>query len=150
MHTINRLLLWIWALWLSVVALTNACDALKALGLLPKTFSFASGNYGFIQSVTAIHHTPTFVVAGLFAGVIAWEVVGAVLHWRAALQPTPAAVSRAFLVSIALWGAFMLADEVFISYDVEGTHLHLLIAGLVSVLVLARGGLVEPATTPAG
>jgi hypothetical protein len=141
---LNQVLLLVWGIWFSIVALTNALDGLKALQLLPAGFTFASGNWAFLKQVVAVHHTPTALAAGMFAGVIAWEGFAAVSFLRAwnryrgdhADAGTMAA--RAFTVSAALWGAMMIASEIFISYGVEATHTHLLIATLVSFLVVAR------------
>jgi hypothetical protein len=132
-------LLLFWAAWLSIVLATNTCDALKALGVLNDSWTFASGNFEFLRSVTAKHGTPDAVNILLFAGVIAWEALAMVLHWRAALRfraGDPSRIVPAFTVSIGLWGAFILADEIFISYDVEATHFRLLIAGVVSLMAV--------------
>ena len=42
----------------------------------------------------------------------------------------------AFTVSLALWGVFLLADEIFIAYSIEGTHLRIFAAQLVTLLVM--------------
>jgi hypothetical protein len=42
----------------------------------------------------------------------------------------------AFAASLALWGAFMLMDEIFNAYQVESTHTRVFIAQLVTLLVL--------------
>ena len=47
-----------WALWFSVVLLTNVLDALRHLGLLPDGWRMASGNFDVIRSVTARYHIP--------------------------------------------------------------------------------------------
>lgn len=136
---VRGVILFFWAAYLSLVVATNTCDALKALGILPDSWTFASGNFAFLRSVTAKHGTPDALNILLFAGVIAWEALAAVLHWRAALRFRAGDASRivpAFTVSMALWGAFILADEVFISYDVEATHFRLLIAGIVSLMAI--------------
>jgi hypothetical protein len=39
-------------------------------------------------------------------------------------------------VSLGLWAAFLVADEVFIAYPVEATHLRLFIAQLVTLLAV--------------
>jgi hypothetical protein len=51
------------------------------------------------------------------------------LFWGATL--------RFRLRRLALWAAFLVADEVFVAYAVEGAHLRLFIAQLVTLL---RGG----------
>jgi hypothetical protein len=45
-------------------------------------------------------------------------------------------VYLAFTASLLLWGAFMVADEVLVAYPVEGTHLRLFVAHLVTLLAL--------------
>jgi len=141
-HHLKAGILLFWSIWFSVVTATNICDALKALDVLPDTWTFASGNLAYMRQVTAIHHTPALVVSVMFLGVVLWELLASVLHWRAFLQFRAHAVraareaQRAFVVSTALWGAFMIADELFISYDVEAAHFRIFIAELVSIAVL--------------
>ena len=50
---LKRSLLLFWAVWLSVVFLTNLADAGKGLGLLGDSWAFASGNLKFIKETTA-------------------------------------------------------------------------------------------------
>ena len=42
----------------------------------------------------------------------------------------------AFAVSLSLWAAFLLADEVFIAYAVAGTHWRLFTAQLATLLAI--------------
>jgi hypothetical protein len=142
LRTIARGILHFWAAWFTLVTLTNACDALKAMGVLPDTWRLASGNFVFVTSATAGYGTPKVVVAILFGGVILWEALAAALFWRAARRSaTPGAAAdeaahTAFGVGIALWCAFALADELFIVYAVSGTHIGLFVAQLASLLFL--------------
>jgi hypothetical protein len=122
---------------------TNALDALRALGVLGEDWRFASGNWAFLVKTTAIHATPVPLVAVLFAGVIAWEGLAAALMWRAlshlarpAGRRAAGAVHAAFGAGLALFAAFVIADEIFIAYQVEGVHLRVLVALLGSLLVV--------------
>jgi hypothetical protein len=138
---LKRILLLFWAVWLSVVFLSNLADALKGLGLLGDSSAFASGNFKFIRETTARYGTPDLVNALLFAGVILWEGVAALLFWRAGWTFQRKKSGRkvlycAFTASLLLWGAFLIADEVFIAYPVESTHLLLFIAQLVTLLAI--------------
>jgi hypothetical protein len=140
----NQLLLLIWGVWFSIVALTNTLDGLKALHVLPADFTFASGNWAFLKQVVSVHHTPGAIAALMFIGVIVWEWSAAVSfvrawnHYREDHAEAEAAAAIAFAISAALWGAMMIASEIFISYGVEATHTHLLIATLASYLVVVR------------
>jgi hypothetical protein len=139
---LKRGLLAFWAIWLSVVFASNTFDALKTLGALPVGWSFASGNWAFLVQTTAIHGTPGWLNAVLYLGVIVWEGIGAALFWRAfgdaarGIAVDPRAAHPAFSVSLALWAAFMVVDELFIAYVVEAAHMRIFIAQLASLLVL--------------
>jgi hypothetical protein len=138
---LKRLLLLLWAVWLSVVFLSNLADAGKGLGLLGEAWPFASGNWKLIQETTARYGAPAAVNAVLFAGVILWEGAAAVLFWRAGWgfrggSSARKAVYLAFTTSLLLWGAFLVADEVFIAYPLESTHLRLFVAQLVTLLAV--------------
>jgi hypothetical protein len=138
---LKRLLLLFWAIWLSVVFLSNLADAGKASGLLGESWAFASGNLKAVEVATARYGTPAGVNAALFAGVILWEGAAAVLFWRAGLRfrgrgSARKAVYVAFTTSLLLWGAFLVADEVLIAYPLESTHLRLFVAHLVTLLAV--------------
>src|SRR5580765_7156630 len=78
---LKRSLLLFWAVWLTVVFLTNAADAAKAAGLLDESWAFASGNLRFVTQTTARYGTPCWANAVMFAGVIFWEGLAALLFW---------------------------------------------------------------------
>ncbi len=138
---LKRLLLLFWAVWLSVVFLSNLADAGKALGLLGESWAFASGNWKLLQETTARYRIPAAVNVILFSGVLLWEGVAAVLFWRAGWSFRGRSSARksvyvAFTISLLLWGAFLIADEVFIAYTLESTHLRLFVAYLVTLLAV--------------
>lgn len=140
---LKRCLLLFWAIWLSVVFATNAMDGAKALGWLRQNWAFASGNYRFLADTTARYDIPAWLNGLLFLGVICWEGTAAVLFWLAWLRFPESREGRgplmytAFLISLTLWSAFAIADEVFIAYTVEGTHLRLFTAQLATLLAIA-------------
>jgi hypothetical protein len=139
---LKRALLLFWAVWLTVVLTTNVLDACKAVGLLPEGWTFASGNYRFVAETTARYGTPAWVNGLLFAGVLVWEALAAALFWLAGLRfrgrgkDGVRPVYAAFTVGLALWAAFMVADEVFIAYAVEATHVRLFTAQLATLLAV--------------
>jgi hypothetical protein len=138
---LKRLLLLVWAVWFSIVVLTNLTDAGKGLGLLDESWTFASGNWKILRETTARYKTPDVVNAVLFAGVILWEAVAAVLFWWSAWSyrgrnSARKAVYLAFMTALLLWGAFLVADEVFISYRLASAHLPLFISHLVTLLAV--------------
>ncbi len=136
---LKRGLIAFWSVWLTVVFVTNAFDAARALGLLDLAWPFASGNYRFLVDTTARYHPPTWLNGLLFGCVLVWEGTAAALFWVAwARFPTDGrpARYRAFAAGLGLWGAFAVADELCIAYAVEGTHLRLFTAQLVTLLAI--------------
>lgn len=148
MYTVNNILLikrgvlLFWALWFSIAVITNVTDGLKALAVLPEQWRFASGNYFLMAKVTALYHTPEWVVAVLFIGVMVWETVAAALFWRSFMnfagieRQGQAELHTAFAVSLSLWGAFLIIDEIFIVYTIEQAHRELFGLELITLLFL--------------
>lgn len=72
-----------WALWITVVLTTNVLDALQELNILPQGWKAHSGNFDYIDTVTARYSVPDWMDAIFIGGAIAWEGAIAVLLWRA-------------------------------------------------------------------
>ncbi len=138
---LKRSLLLSWAVWLTVVFLSNLADAGKAAGLLGENWAFASGNWKAIQETTARYGIPNSINALMFGGVILWEGVAASLFWwacwayRGPNQGRPA-LYYAFTAALSLWAAFFVSDEIFVVYPLEGIHLRIFIACLVTLLAI--------------
>jgi hypothetical protein len=136
---IKRGLLIFWGAWTGLVFASNAADALKKIKVLPEWWAFASGNYNLMTKVTAIYHTPEWIVGALFCGVLAWQAAGAWSYIRAAINRSAGAspskeVLSAFGINLALWAAFMVADEVFLAYPMENVHRAVFIAQLITLI----------------
>jgi hypothetical protein len=138
-------ILLLWASWLSLVTLLNIMDVLRHSGLISKTTIFSSTNFEYIVVTTAKYKTPMWVNWLLFIGVIIWELIASFLLWRALfLGAVLPAVNAAFVVSLALWGMFILVDEFFLTFIVEGegsysisaTHRSIFTSFLVSLLAI--------------
>jgi hypothetical protein len=139
LSTLKAGLLFFWSLWLTLVLVTNVFDGLKQLGALPDWWRWVSGNF---QAIAESVPLPRWVIGLLFLGVVIWEGFGVVLFWNAfygyGVTRTAGLVEvyTAFAVSLALWSAFMIADEVFRIYAYQSTHLLLFAAQLLTLLVI--------------
>jgi hypothetical protein len=128
MSAINRMLLFFWAAWLSIVSATNVFNGLQVLTVLPESFRFVSGNWQAINQVMDPLGVPRGLQAFLFVSVIGWETLAAVLYWwaTATYRGRPLAQEKPTLcacaVNLALWAAFQALDEVFIAYQLEDVH----------------------------
>lgn len=140
---LSRLVLGFWSAWFAIVTVTNVTDGLKGAGILSGEWKFASGNFELLVKTIAIYGLPRAAATMMFIGVIAWEALAAVLYCRAARDangtPTSQASAQlAAIVGVALFAAFVLADELFIAFPtgMEATHLRIMAAQLISWLVV--------------
>ena len=121
---------------------TNLCDGFAALGVLPKTWTFASGNLKAVtdatQSISASQSLPRV----LFAGVVCWQFLAALLFGWATVSSLSAglldwkATNAAFLVGLGLWAGFLLADEMLKQYETEHSHVLFFMAQLLTLVAL--------------
>ncbi len=149
--TLARALLFFWALWLSIVALTNVLNGLQVLALLPDTFRFVSGNWSWINGTLDPLDVPRPLQALMFTAAILWEALAAMLYWRAlvayrgrSLAQEPAVIA-ASAVNLGLWAAFQVLDEVFLAYEPQAVHRDIFASQLLTILTLC----VLPVTTKA-
>lgn len=142
---LKRGILLFWFLWISIIVVMNAGDALKAMGVLPSDWKLASGNYEAIVKVTSTYGTPHWLDALLFVGVILWEALCTILFWwafhrfRAGHSRRWRSVYLAFGALLALFAMFILTDEIFHAYKMEGDHRGisvLLLTSLIAVQLL--------------
>jgi hypothetical protein len=139
---LRRLTLLFWAAWLTVVATTNVLEGLQALGAIPASFRFVSGNWRWINQVMDPLAVPRWLQAVQFAGVIAWEALAALLFWRAfaTYRGRPLADERPAVlacgVNLALWAAFQVLDEVFLAYAPEAVHRVIFLGQLATLILL--------------
>ena len=135
-------LLFFWAAWFSVVFTTNVFSALKSSGRLPSSWKFASTNYDMVCKAVSVYSPPGWVPRLLFLGVLAWQLLAALLFWFALSASggqgviAAGAVNAAYATGIFLFAAFMIADELTIKYAMEQPHELLLVAQLGSLLVM--------------
>ena len=126
--TLKLGLLGFWTLWFAIVTATNL------LGL--------SANYQAIVKATQKYSPPAWVPRWLFGGAVAWQAATTALLARAIWLSFAGhaldldAATLALGCGIALWGAFMLADEVTLKYEFERTHELLFIAQLATLVAL--------------
>ena len=144
--TLKQGIILLWALWMTLVVILNVFDVFKSSGRLPETWKFSSGNFWYIGQVTKIYNTPAWINWLMFISVIVWEIFGGILLWAALLDFTGSSyglVDAAFVVNIALWGAFIVMDELFQAWAAEignsnamEAHRSLFVAWLVSLMAI--------------
>jgi hypothetical protein len=130
--TFKRVLLGFWAMYFTIVAVSNAIDLLDALGALRWTF-LDSTNFAFMRTIVRVYHVGPDLTELLLAGALAVEAAGAVLFWRALLNRGSAL--RALTWGAAVWSTFVFMCELFIAYPSEGPFRDLLLLTIATALV---------------
>lgn len=124
----KRLIVVTWALWWLIAFVTDFLGALQDLGLV--SFSWLqAGNYTAIVQAVAPFGSPTWLDVVLFAGIIAWSFLSALFLCLAAFTPSHPRerwmrlVNAGFIISMAEWFAFFIADQIVQEFDLEGNHM---------------------------
>jgi hypothetical protein len=128
MTAFKRAILLFWALWWLLAFLTDALGGLTEIGAIAAAWLPHSNYPGLVQSL-APYHPPGWLPPFLFVGIIAWSLLSTVLFALAASTPRQPAErwrrrsNAAFIVSLGLWLAFFLADQVVMKFDLEENHM---------------------------
>jgi len=133
---IGRLIVFFWAMYFTLVALTNLVDLLDSLGAIHWQF-LDSGNFGYLHSVVKIYDVGPTATRLLLAGAIAIEGVGAYVFWRAARRSTSGSALTALSGAAAIWIAFIFMTEFFVAYTAESPFRELLLLTIASAIYFA-------------
>ena len=139
LRLIKQGLLLFWALWFSIMFLSNLFNGLINLGFFPSYWLFYSGNFAMVANVISRYSSNIMFPAILFAAVLIVAIIVAILFWvalgtyRAQTQYNLHYVRYAFGASIALWAAFLVVDEFMIAYSFEAPYFRLLSVSLLSL-----------------
>ncbi len=114
--------------WWLLAFLTDVNGGLKELGVVT-TVWLAGTNYPFLVQTLNPFGVSDWLPPLLFVGIITWSFLSTILFAIAAITPMhPASrwrarVNSAFIVSLGLWLAFFLADQIVMKFDLEQNHM---------------------------
>jgi hypothetical protein len=129
----KRILIGFWALFFSLVALTNLVDLLDTLGAFDWRF-LNSENYAYLHSVVKVYDVGSLVTKLLLAGALAIETIGAVLFWRALVARTRPLIALCW--GALVWIAFIGMTEFFTAYQSESVFRELLMLTIATALAV--------------
>jgi hypothetical protein len=137
---IKQGILLFWFCWFLIAFLSNTTDFLIAKNII-SNIPFHSGNYFALEKVLSIFNTPTQLLNLLFTLDIITQGISAILFLIANYYFLKGykywvPIHTAFGISMLLWAAFIILEEVFIAYIYEGTHIRLLCFELISLLAI--------------
>lgn len=125
---LKRGLVVFWAVWWLIAFLTDFIGGLKEIGAIAAPWLPHSSYPGLVASL-APYAVPSWLPPFLFIGIIGWSLASSLTLGLAAatpLQPRQRWLRRvnfAFLVSLGLWIAFFLADQIVMKFGLEENHM---------------------------
>ncbi|MGH2923425.1 MAG: hypothetical protein ACRDKH_05285 [Solirubrobacterales bacterium] len=126
----KRLLLGLWVMYFTMVAITNFVDLMEEFGAFDWTF-LNSDNFSYLESVVKVYDVGEVPTKLLLAGAFVIEVAAAALFWRAIFgygrKPGGAqAAFQAVCLGTLVWISFVFMTEFFVAYDAESPFRELL------------------------
>jgi len=140
---IARSILLFWALWGTVVCLSDTIDYLQSFGIIRNRFHFDSKNSDVVREFWANYHIYSLrLVQFSYAFIIGLAYFITILFWCAFIisfiGPYQFYLQVAFwalFAGIALNVLFVLLDEIFIQYALTHAHMLRLILRFVTLIV---------------
>lgn len=131
-----------WTIWSSLVALGDSVNLLQEANILPSYLIYTSRNYDLLTKSFSLYQVQSqplmlgfYFIIVLFAWMISLFFWRAVLAIRTNHQHYLHKCYTAFMVSFAIEAFFILADEIFLQYELEHGHMARLGFKLITFLV---------------
>ncbi len=130
-----------WGCWFAIASMTNVFDFLYAIDVLPKTWVFRSGNYGALGSVFRIYFDSPVFLNVMFIADFSVQMLSAGLFYLAFIfvwskRNAWFLINTAFALSMALWAAFLIFEEIFLAYTYEPIAINLIVIELLTLLAV--------------
>ena len=128
MFFFKRTLVVFWALWWILAFLTDFLGGLYLLNVFTESW-LPHSNYPSLVASLVQYDAPNLLPSVFFVGIIAWSLLSALAFIYAALTPRQpsqrwlARVNAAFIISLGLWLAFFISDQVVMMFDLEQNHM---------------------------
>lgn len=131
-----------WALWISIVFLTDFFNLMVGFDLLPTDFPASSHNLDWIHRFLKLYWLDNDVLCLILFSIInLWVMTIAVLYWRAFISYYTCGeyyvyrTMQAFILNMSLFVCFLVADEIFIQYQAGHSHMNMLLYMFTSLIV---------------
>lgn len=116
-----------WTFWWIIILWTDGISALAHLGLL--NASWAPDKYNFFADTLKMYSVGSWVPAFLYIGIVLWvSIIVITFLWTSSglMKKQGVWLPRAriaFILSLLLWFALLIADQIIMRYDIENIHM---------------------------
>lgn len=124
----KKIIIIFWFLWWLIALWTDVVGGLAHMGWLHASWA-PDTNLPFLIESLKMYQPPLWLIGIFFAGILLGLFLSTVSFLWAVLglnQPTYVWMVRAktaFIISITLWLAFFLADQMIMKFDLEENHM---------------------------
>lgn len=139
MNLVSAGLLLFWGVYFSLAGTGNVVDWLTKHGYRGKYFRFSSKNMELLERVAAKHGSGRSLIPGLFAIIMSWELLSAVIYLSAFglyVLGNYLLLPYAFFIGMGLFAGLIIGNEAFIYYDDEEEHVVMFLAQLISCIAV--------------
>ncbi|ARB94067.2 hypothetical protein A6J40_07605 [Legionella longbeachae] len=130
-----------WALWFSIVFLTDFGNLMVGFDLLPADYPASSHNLDWIHKFLKLYCLDNEVLCLILFSIInLWVMIIAVLYWRAFISYYTCGdyyvyrTMQAFILNMSLFACFWVSDEIFIQYQAGHSHMNMLLYIVTSLI----------------
>ena len=124
----KKMIILFWTAWWLIAFWTDIVGALAHLNLLHATWAKDQNYPNLVQSLS-MYHVPIWLPQCLFIGIVLGSSITTGLFCWASLglkRDSDIWLSRAqyaFIISLAYWFAFYIADQIIMNFDLEQNHM---------------------------
>jgi len=126
--TFKKIIILFWTFWWLIALWTDVIGAFAHLGMLKASWA-PDTNFPFLVSSLGMYPLPAWIPPVFFIGIILWSLISTIAFCWASLglyQEKSRWMRRAeiaFIISLAYWLAFFLADQFVMKFDLEENHM---------------------------
>jgi hypothetical protein len=124
----KKMIIVFWTAWWLIALWTDVVGGLAHMHVL--TASWAKDlNYPSLVQALSMYHVPSWLPACLFIGIVLWSLISTGLFFWTSVglnRETKIWHRRAqyaFIISLAFWLAFFIADQLVMKFDLEQNHM---------------------------
>lgn len=125
---LKKIIILFWTIWWLIAFWTDLVGGLAHLKIISASWA-PDTNYPFLVKSLSIYGVSSFITSVLFIGILLWSFIATLVFFWASLglrykkEIWMPRAEKAFVISIAYWLAFFLADQLVMNFDLEQNHM---------------------------
>lgn len=124
----KKIMVIFWLLWWAIAFWTDVIGLMAHYNLLHQTWA-PDLNYPFLAQSLTMYHVPSYFPLIAYIGIMLWSGLATLAFIRAGVAIFQKSdqwknyANTAFIISLCLWLAFFIADQLIMKFDLEANHM---------------------------